>query len=34
MAENGRYLFSLFIIPIVREIMLAILVESELQFIN
>ena len=34
MAENGRYLFSLFIIPSVREILLAIFAECELQFIN
>ena len=34
MAENGRYLFSLFIIPSVREILLAIFEECELQFIN
>ena len=32
-AENGRYLFSLFIIPNVREILLAIFAECELQFI-
>ena len=31
-AENGRYLFSLFIIPNVREILLAIFAECELQF--
>ena len=34
MAENGRYLFSLFIILHAREILLAILDECELQFIN
>ena len=33
-AENGRYLFSLFIIPNVREILLAIFAECELQFMN
>ena len=33
-AENGRYLFSLFIIPRVGEIPLAIFAECELQFIN
>ena len=34
MAENGRYFFSLFIIPSVREILLAIFAQCELQFIN
>ena len=34
MAENGRYLFNLFIIPNVREILFAILAECVLQFIN
>ena len=34
MAENGRYFFSTFIIPNVREILLAIFAEWELQFIN
>ena len=33
-AENGRYLFSLFIIPYVREILLAIFAEYDLQFMN
>ena len=34
MAENRRYLFNLFIIPNVREILFAILAECVLQFIN
>ena len=34
MAENGRYLFNLFIVPNVREILFAILAECVLQFIN
>ena len=34
MAENGRYLFNLFIIPNVREILFAILAECVLQLIN
>ena len=33
MAENGKYLFGLFIMPNVRDILLAILAEYELQFI-
>ena len=34
LAENGRYLFSLFINPNVREILLAIFAECEVQFVN
>ena len=34
MAENGRYLFSLVILPNVREILSVILAEWELQIIN
>ena len=34
LAENWRYLFSLFITPCVREFPLVIVVECELQFIN
>ena len=34
MAENGRYLLSLFIMPSLREILSEIIAECELQFIN
>ena len=33
-ADNGRYLFSLLVIPNVREILLAIVAECEIQFMN